>query len=278
MKQLTEPRSTESTFRGLTSAQESLFLTLYFRALDYRSLRPILGDGTSAELAKTIGYDFRRLKAIRAKSLDLALRTKTLDDLVRAFVARHPDAVVLDLGCGLDPRPARCALPTSADWYNIDFPVVADMRKSFLPRISSHIIGADLTTPGWMHDIPAHRPAMFVADGLMAFMSGEAFKAMTRRLTSHFSTGQFAFNAYTPFDLWAANRLVPRGKRFPGGGIHEPHEPERWGARLTLIEELLLYRAPEVAKFPQPYRAMARLCALSTSVCRHTNWVVHYSF
>lgn len=63
-------------FRGLTPAQESLFLTLYFRALDYGSPRPILGDRTWAELVHTVDYDFRRLKAIRAKSLDLALRTK----------------------------------------------------------------------------------------------------------------------------------------------------------------------------------------------------------
>ena len=269
-------------FRSLTPAQESLFLTLYFRALDYESPRPILGDRTSAELVDTIDYDFRRLKAIRAKSLDLALRTKTLDDLIRAFVTRHPDAVVLDLGCGLDPRPARCNLPTSADWYDIDFAVVAEMRKRLLPRISSHIIGADLTTPGWMDDIPADRPAMLVADGLMAFMSGQAFKTMTGRLTSHFSTGQFAFNAYTPLDLWAANLFVARGeffvKELSGAGIHEPHEPERWGACLSLIQELLLYRAPDVARFPQPYRAMARLCAHSTLICRHTNWVLHYSF
>jgi len=277
MKHPTEPRSTESMFRGLTPAQESLFLTLYLRALDYRSPRPILGDRMSAELADTIGYDFGRLKVIPAKSLDLALRTMTLDDLVRAFVAQHPNAVVLDLGCGLDPRPARCDPRTSADWYDIDFPVVAEVRNRFLP-LGSHIIGADLTTPGWVDDIPADRPAMIVADGLMAFMSGEAFKAKTRTLTAHFSTGEFAFNAYTPVDLWAANRLVPREKRYTGGGINDPHEPERWGARLTLIEELLLYRAPNVAKFPQPYCAMARLCALSTRVCRHTNWVVHYSF
>jgi O-methyltransferase involved in polyketide biosynthesis len=118
------------------------------------------------------------------------LRTKTLDDLIRAFVAQHTDAVVLDLGCGLDPRPARCNLPTSVDWYDIDFAVVAELRKRLLPQITSHIIGADLTAPGWMDDLPADRPAMLVADGLMAFMSGQAFKNMTARLTSHFSTGE----------------------------------------------------------------------------------------
>jgi len=278
MKHPSAPPDAESLFRGLTPAQESLFLTLYFRALDYRSPSPILADATSSQLADTISYDFRQLKAMGAKSLDLALRTSALDNLVRAFVDRHSDALVLDLGCGLDPRQVRCHPPSSTDWYDIDFPVVVEMRKRFLPRTSAHLIGADLTSPGWMDDIPPDRPTMLVADGLMAFMSDQAFTAMTRRLTSHFSTGQFAFNAYTPLDLWAANLLLARGNKFPARGIGDPHEPEGWGARLALIEELLLYRAPEVARFPQPYRALARLCALSTSVCRHTNWVVRYSF
>jgi hypothetical protein len=53
-----------------------LFLTRYFRSLDYKSPRPILGDATSARLADAIGYDFRQLKMMRAMRLDTALRTR----------------------------------------------------------------------------------------------------------------------------------------------------------------------------------------------------------
>jgi O-methyltransferase involved in polyketide biosynthesis len=272
------PQPSKSPFRELTPAQGSLFLTLYFRALDYNSPRPILGDATSARLADTIGYDFGQLKVMRAKRLDLALRTRTLDNLVRSFIANNPDAVVLDLGCGLDPRMIRCNPPSSTLWYDIDFPVVVELRKRFLPESSARQISADVTKSGWMDDIPSERPTMLVADGLMAFMSDQAFRDMIRRLTAHFSTGEFAFNAYAPLDLWASNLVLARGSKFPASGINDPHEPEAWAARLTLIEELLLYRAPEIALFPQPYRALAHLCALSTHVCRYTNWVVRYSF
>jgi O-methyltransferase involved in polyketide biosynthesis len=271
-------RSSDSPFRDLTPAQESLFLTLYFRSLDYRSPRPILGDATSARLADTIGYDFRQLKMMRAKRLDLALRTRTLDKLVGSFIGRNRDAVVLDLGCGLDPRMIRRNPPGSIDWYDIDFPAVVELRKQFLPECSAHLIGTDLTSSGWMDAIAADRPTMLIADGLMAFISDQAFKGMIRGLTAHFSTGEFAFNAYAPLDLWASNLVLARGNKFPATGFSEPRDPETWGARLALIEELLLYRAPEVALFPQPYRALAHLCALSTRVCRYTNWVVRYSF
>jgi O-methyltransferase involved in polyketide biosynthesis len=172
----------------------------------------------------------------------------------------------------------RCNPSSSTDWYDVDFPVVVELRKRFLPESSAHLIGTDLASSGWMDDIPADRPAMLVADGLMAFMSDQAFKNMIRYLTAHFATGEFAFNAYAPVDLWASNLVLARGSKFPARGIGDPHEAESWGARLTLIEEILLYRAAEVALFPQPYRALAHLCALSTSLCRYTNWVVRYSF
>lgn len=270
----------ETTFRELTPAQESLFLTLYLRALDRRSPDPILGDTVSAEIADKIDYDFTRQKVQHSQVLDLALRTKRLDDLIRAFAARHPSAVVLDLGCGLDPRVLRCGLPPGTDWYDIDFPVVVQIRERFLPH-ASHTIGADLTTPGWLGSIPADRPTMIVADGLMAFLPGHAYKAMTRALTARFSTGEFAFNAYTPFDMWAANysgTFKALHTKTAGEGFNDPHEPESWGAYLTLIEELLLVRAPEVAKFPQPLRAFTRLCAHSTRISRHGNRVVRYRF
>ncbi|MGH3828917.1 MAG: class I SAM-dependent methyltransferase [Pseudonocardiaceae bacterium] len=270
----------ETLFRELTPAQESLFLTLYLRGLDRGSPDPILGDTVSAEIADKIDYDFTRQKVQYSLVLDLALRTKKLDDLIRAFVAKHPNAVVLDLGCGLDPRVLRCDLPSSTDWYDVDFPVVVGIRKRFLPH-ASHTIGADLTTHGWLDDIPAKRPTMIVADGLMAFLSGHAYQAMTRALTAHFSTGEFAFNAYTPLVMRLGNysgTFKALHARTAGEGINDPHEPENWGARLVLIEELLLVREPDVAKFPQPLRAFTRLCAHSTRISRHGNRVIRYRF
>jgi O-methyltransferase involved in polyketide biosynthesis len=270
----------ESAFTRLTPVQESLFLTLYLRALDHRSPDPILRDALSDEVARKIGYDFGRLKVVPSQVLDLALRTKRLDELVQEFVAGHPDAVVLDLGCGLDPRAIRCDLPPGTDWFDLDFPEVLRIRERYLP-LASHQVGADLTGPDWLDGIPADRPAMVVADGLMAFLTGERFRAMARTLTGHFPSGEFAFNAYTPFDLWAANysgTFRSLHTKTAGEGFTDPHVPEGWGARLTLAEELLLTRAPEIAKYPRPLRDLTRLCAHSTWISRHGNRIVRYRF
>ena len=278
-----------TTLNHLTPTQKSIFPTLYLRALDSRSPRPILGDTLSSELIDKIDYDFSKQKArwatgnrllVASHVANVALRSKRLDEIVRNFVAKHPNAIVLDLGCGLDPRAIRCAPTNRVDWYDVDFAEVIAIREHYLPRASRHI-GADLLSTQWLNDIPSDRPAVIVADGLMAFLSEHAFRSLARSLTAHFPMGEFAFNAYTRFLLRRArssSAFKALGSAPAGEGIDDPHEPESWGVRLTLVEELLLTRAPEVATLPQPLRGITRLCSLSPSVSRQGNWVVRYRF
>lgn len=264
---------------GLDPVQETLLLTLYARALDSKAPVPILGDTLSAEIADRIDYDFARLKVKPSLVASTALRARKLDDIVRRFVTAHPDAVVLDLGCGLDTRMVRCAPPSGVDWYDIDVPVVADLRRELLGE-RSHVVGADVTEPGWLRDIPGDRPAMIVAEGLLPFLPGHSFRTMIGALTEHLSTGELALNGYTRFAAWAM-KYHPTIKALgidAAEGFDDPREPERWNAGLTLVEEQLLTRAPEVAAFPQPVRALTRLMSHSAALSRQGARVLHYRF
>lgn len=61
--------------------------------------------------------------------LNASLRAEKLDEVAARFVARHPDAIGLDLGAGLDTRLRRIAAPPTVDWYDIDFPTVIAARE-----------------------------------------------------------------------------------------------------------------------------------------------------
>jgi hypothetical protein len=93
------------------------------------------------------------------------------------FVTRHPDAVALDLGVGLDTRAFRIAPPSTVDWYDIDFGEVITGRQRLLPDLANAHgvggVGTDLTDPTWLDAIPTDRPAVIVADGLLAFLTQE---------------------------------------------------------------------------------------------------------
>lgn len=255
---------------------QTALLTLHLRALDSRGPRPILADTRSAEIADQLDYDFAKLKAKPSLVCATALRAKKLDDAVRAFVSAHPDAVVLDLGCGLDPRQVRCGV--SVDWYDVDVPEIIDLRRRFLP--SAHLVAADLNDEGWIDDLPRDRPTMIVAEGVLPFMPGDSFQRMAVRLTDRLASGELALNGYTRFAAWAM-KYHPTIKALgvaAAQGFDGPREPERWGAGLTLLEELFAVRAPEVAAFPQPLRALTRFMATSTSMSRQGTRILRYRF
>lgn len=91
----------------LHGAAETLLATLYGRAIDARSPHPVLGDRTAAEVLEKIDYDFRRLGLAHSSAIGVALRARYLDRWTRDFLAEHPGATVLHLGCGLDSRVQR---------------------------------------------------------------------------------------------------------------------------------------------------------------------------
>ena len=262
-----------------TPAQESLFLTLGSRALDSRLPRPFLGDTMADEIIATIGYGLDKFPQLntklldrRSKVFDVAVRAKILDEMVRRFVLLRPDAVVLDLGAGLDGRISRVNPPPTVEWYDVDFPEVVALRRKLLPQpTNAHNVGADLTDPDWLHDIPRDRPAMIVADGLVLFLGQDDFVSLLNRLTAHFPGGELALNAYTTYAMWTfkhsrAMRAIAGGMANPG--INDPRQLEHWVDGLTLLDEIFLTRAPEVAQLPLIGRLTSRLASRSAKLSR----------
>jgi O-methyltransferase involved in polyketide biosynthesis len=265
-----------------TPLEDSLWLTLCGRALDNRSPHPILGDATADEIVRALDYDERQLHVDANLILNVALRAKKLDQVASEFLARHPDAVGLDLGAGLDTRMERLAPPATVDWYDVDFPAVAAARERLIPEHPNvHVIGADVRDPGWLDTIPTDRPAVIVADGLMGFLTQDELVSLWNRLIGHFPGGEIVFNSYTRFAVWVARhargtKSVAELIKFPG--MDDPREPEGWNPKLHLVREILLSREPEVDQFPPALRRYHRLAAHSTAWSRTGTIVLHYRF
>ncbi|WNV88731.1 class I SAM-dependent methyltransferase [Umezawaea sp. Da 62-37] len=268
-----------------TSVRWTGLMTLYGRALDSRAPVSVLHDDMADDLVGRIDYDFA---ALRVDSLvwAIAVRAKRHDDVVRAFLEAHPDAVVVDLGAGLDTRMHRLAPPSTVDWYDVDFPDVVELRAGLFPADPrAHVVGADIREPGWLTGIPADRPTIVVADGLAAWFSDAEVRSLLTRLTDHFASGEIVFNEYGRMpaaEAWVGRHYGPPMLRAavsasPYKGFDDPRLPERWIPRLRLVQELSTSRAPEVALLPPFMRAVFRLSARSERTFRKTR-ILHYRF
>lgn len=271
---------------GLTPVEQTAFLTLYARALDSRWARPILGDTMADDVAGTIDYDFAGLGVQISVVCQTALRAKMLDDRVRAFCRDHPDAVVVDLGAGLDSGLYRVSPPATVDWYSVDLPGISELREQVLPtHPRSHIVAASLAGPDWTDAIPSDRPTILIADGLFAFLTEPVIIDIVRRITEHFHSGELAFNDYGRIG-WvsrAAIKLFPQkmfkdvGSQWGYPGFKDAHHPETWNTRLQLIEESSLTHAPEVDRFPGWVRVATRLSGLTKATARKAR-ILRYRF
>lgn len=207
----------------------TLLATLYLRAWENGRQRPILGDRYATEAIERIDYDWPRLKRRVRPSANqylVTLRARRLDDWARDFLDSHPDATVIHLACGLDSRMLRLDPDGSRDWYDLDMPHVIDLRRRLYPeRGRYHLIGASVTDDGWLDQIPADRPALIVAEGLVPYLTEDETRRLFRRLTDHFPAGELLFDTIAP--------LVARRSKLFKWGPRDGREIEQWDDRLT---------------------------------------------
>ena len=102
-----------------TKEKETMLMTLSGRAIQSQWKNPILRDPWAEEAMRHIDYDIGKdYKGVGSWSLwseigctIIATRGATFDLLTNRYLADHPDAAVLHVGCGMDSRVFRVDPP-----------------------------------------------------------------------------------------------------------------------------------------------------------------------
>ena len=114
----------------------------------------------------------------------MSMRIRRYDAYLRDFLAREPDAVVVNLGCGLDDRRRRVDNGLMR-WYDLDLPEVIALRRQFLPENERfRFIGTSVLDFEWLEqipDVPGQR-VMFVAEGLFMYVPPDDVRALVLEL------------------------------------------------------------------------------------------------
>lgn len=229
---------------SLTEEKQTLLITLYAKAEESRLPDSLLQDRFAAEIVRRIDYDFSRLKVDRDMMIGVAMRAHILDGWTRDFIARHPDATVLDLGCGLDSRLFRIDPAPDIRWFDVDYPEVVALRRKLYPdRDGQSLIGSSVTDPNWLADVPADRPTIIVAEGLFPYLPADEVPKLLRRLTAHLPSGELIFDGYSRFGLelisWQPSVRATGAKL--RWAIDDPRDLEEQIPRLKLQAQLPAY-------------------------------------
>ncbi len=182
------------------TVQETLLIPLYARKVCSELYPDLYRDETSVRLIEKIDYDFSEAEKKshsqmqRFGSLEVAMRQNDLAREVRNYLKTHPNAAVVNLGCGLDSTGRNCD-NGSCKIYNLDFPDVIAVRNELLPAGEREKnIPCDLNDTAWFSEIDASGGSVFFASGVFYYFFTEQVKELVQKMADAFPSSVLVFD------------------------------------------------------------------------------------
>lgn len=258
-----------------------MLATLYAKALDADLPTPVLGDRWAKEIVSRIDYDWSQTTITAARSPSVTTRTAHFDGWVRQFLAVHPEAVVLHLGCGLDSRFFRLDPGPGVRWYDVDYPEVAELRMKLYPDGGDRyqVVAASVTDPAWLQDIPQDLPVLAVGEGLTMYLTEDDGLALLRRIVGHCASGELQFDAFNWLGIktqWS-NAVVRRSGARLHWAINGPDDIRGAVSGTRLLSWLSPFDSEAFDLLRPAYRFVARTMSLLPAT-RYMAQYHRYSF
>jgi O-methyltransferase involved in polyketide biosynthesis len=244
---------------NISGQSETLFFPLYSRAIESQKIDSDLNDKKSVEIVKSLDRVFSKSNSkfhkkllnhkIPAKYMVKAIsRTKKFDEYVSGFLLKHPDGIVVNMGCGLDTRFHRIG-NGKVEWYDIDLPPVIELKKHFLNETDHyHFISSSLTNHNWMDLLLGNerKSFLFVAQGVFPYLPDDEVKSLVLELQKKFSGCELLFNVISSRQKERLNTITNKAYyqyflkmkdvRFYFG-ISKADELSSWNAGIELINQ-----------------------------------------
>ena len=261
-----------------TKEKETMLMTLSGRAIQSQWKNPILHDPWAEEAMRHIDYDLsKQLTGVSSWSIwrdigpaIIATRAATFDLLTTRFLADHPDATVLHVGCGMDSRVFRVDPPANVQWFDVDYPDVIALRRQLFPErgASYHLIGAPLDDLRWLDEVPRDRPGLFIAEGVLHYLSETEVKALLNAVVAHFPGGQMIFDICNTMIVKRTGSNVGGTGATYKWGLDDPQDIRQLEPKLELIKEFRPSEQVAFSRFPLWWRALYRVQELVPTLRR----------
>lgn len=248
----------------LTQLPETMLITLWAKAVENKRKDALLHDEKAAEIMEKVDYDFSKFKHGQFSQAGCCIRASLIDKEIKAFLAKHPDAVVIQLGAGIDARYERLGRPEVTHWYDLDLPEAIELRRKFLIESERNtFIAASLFDYGWIERVKAHKePVLMVVEGVLMYFAPEEVRAFFNELCARFE------EATVVFDMLAFS-LVGHSKRHDTlnkigedvefrWSVLDTKEMETWNPKIQLQTEYYMSQYAN-GRYPFVFRMLYKI-------------------
>lgn len=254
------------------TVQETLIIPLYGRKLCGETFPELYSDPYATRLCEGLDYDFSALDAkagslaYRFGALEAAMRQLDIMWEVRDYLESHPNATIVNLGCGLDQTGRACDNGT-AQLVNIDFPDIIAIRNDLLGYGErERNLAFDLNDQAWMDEIDPTGGVVLFAAGVFHYFTLEQVKTLVLAMQKRFPGGRLVFDSVgkVGFRLMMGITLKSSGMGSVEGSfaLDDPvREIASWAPDLTVSSRgyMLGYHPMEAPGIGWLFRTLAKL-------------------
>jgi len=222
--------STTQIAPDLSGVPNTMLWALHNRAMEAVRGDRILDDPGSVRIYQSLDYDFDRNFGIPSGLL--AARAARTDDVLRGWIARHPNGIVVSLGEGLETQSYRVDNGRMR-WISVDLPEAILLRERFLaPNDRFRHIATSVFDPTWMEAVDPGAAVFIVAQGLLMYLQPAMLRTLFAEICHRFAAAEMVFDVvprwYSRLTLWGLDRTP-----------HYRLPPMPWGINRDEVEPTL---------------------------------------
>jgi O-methyltransferase involved in polyketide biosynthesis len=233
---------TEKIAIDLGNVQKTLFLPLWGRAVESKKAKPLLVDTTALGIIEKVGFDFSTFASNISELSQSAwiMRSICVDETIKAFLQKYPQATIVNIGCGLDTTFDRIDNGKLL-WYDLDLPDVICLRKKFIQETERRkFLSTSFLEEGWLREICLPENVLFIAAGVFYYFEESEIKGFLIRLADQFPGSEILFDVSSPYGVKVANKMVIRAggldeKSYLKWGLADPKTILKWDERIQLL-------------------------------------------
>lgn len=254
----------ERIISELDAIPETMLIPLWAKATETMRKDALLVDSKAVEIMQKIDYDFSKFRKAKASQVGCCIRAKLIDEEVTAFLNEHPDAVVIQLGAGIDARYERLGSPMVTHWFDLDLEEAIKLRKKFLNETACNTyIAASLFDESWIERVKTHeKPVLIIIEGVLMYFEPERVEAFFKNLCTKLQDATVLFDmlAYTALKHSKQHDALKKMKKnaeFKWSLLHT-NDMESWHPALRMEKEYYMSNYDE-GKYPLLLRLLYRL-------------------
>ena len=251
-----------NTMKGeldFSGVEATALLTLYAKAIESQSKDPVLKDTKAEEMVRQLDpflkkQTGRMARQLFGRSIDprltihIPLRVKKYDYYARSFLQRHPKGVIVNIGCGLDPRFYRID-NGHVHFFDLDLPMLIRLKKQLLEENDRYLmIGQTVLDHSWMDRVAAEQqPVMFLAEGVFMYLPEAEMKKLVLVMQRRFPGSELVCeltNRTWVEGFWGKIAAYKMKQRIKMGadaafkfGVSAAEEVETWADGIKLFEK-----------------------------------------